>query len=71
MSSRGAAVGPAAKADSTGVTERGLLVGDGSCNGAEVTVGLPFGAEEQAFRIGTRVEIRNKANRIFFIWVPQ
>ena len=68
MSSSGAAVGfPGAKADSTGVTARGLLVGEGSFNGAEVDVGTTVRAGAQAFKMSIKDRIKHKVKEDFFI----
>jgi len=68
MSSSGAAVGfPGAKADWTGVTRRGSLVGEGSRNGTGLDVGTASGAEVQAYKISKKDELKHKMKGDFFI----
>jgi hypothetical protein len=57
---------PGAKADSTGVTMRVSMVGDGSCTGTEVAVGAAVGAA-QAFKMSINDKIIYKAKWNFFI----
>jgi hypothetical protein len=71
MSSSGAAVGPGAKADSTGVTRKGSLAGVGSFDGREVAVGAAVGAEAQAFMVSVKDEIKNKERRNLFMVTPK
>jgi uncharacterized oligopeptide transporter (OPT) family protein len=52
---------PSAKADSTGVTTSGLIVGVGICNGIEVTVGTVVGLMAQAFKMSRKDEIKQEA----------
>jgi hypothetical protein len=71
MSSSGAAVGPGAKADSTGVTLKCLLIGDGSFDGREVAVGAAVGAGAQASKMSKKDEIKHKVKRNLYMVTPQ
>lgn len=69
MSSRGAAVGfPGAKADSTGVSARGLRVGDGCWVRPGVIVGAA-GAQAVMTKIENEISRVEKVH--FFIRTPQ
>jgi hypothetical protein len=64
-------VDPGAKADSTGVTAKCSIVGDGSFVGREVAVGTTAGAEAHAFKRSEENKIKSKLKRNFFMAIPQ